>query len=78
MGVIDPSGKVQLFMDLVGNINEGVDIKLECQSCFIPCHPLLSHCGEFSKVLHKHVRLLIGFPQGTPARLVQHVKATAG
>jgi len=39
---------------------------------------VLSHRGEFNKVLRKHVGLSIGFPQDTPARLEQHVKATAG
>ena len=39
---------------------------------------MLSHRGEFNKVLRKHVGLSIGFPQETPARLEQHVEATAG
>ena len=72
---IDSSGVVQLFMDWVGN--EGVDINWNVSPVSSPV-TVLSHRGKFNKVLCKHVGLSIGFPQETSARLVQHVKATAG
>ena len=75
MGGIDPSSVVQIFMDWVGN--EGVDINWNVSPVSSPV-TVLSHSGKFNKVLCKHVGLSIGFPQETPARLVQHVKATAG
>ena len=75
MGGIDPSGVVQFFMDWVGN--EGVDINWNVSPGSSPV-TVLSHRGEFNKVLCKHVGLSIGFPQETPARLEQHVEATAG
>ena len=77
MGGINPSGVVQLFVDWVGN--EGVDINNYWNVSPVSSPvTMLSQCGEFNKVLRKHVGLSIGFPQDTPARLEQHVKATAG
>ena len=74
MGGIQPSGVVQLFMNWVGN--EGVDINWNVSPVSSPV--TMSQCGKFNKVLRKHVGLSIGFPQETPARLEQHVEATAG
>ena len=71
---IDPSGVVQLFIDWVGN--EGVDINWNVSPVSSPV--TMSQCCKFHKVLHKHVGLSIVFPQETPARLEQHVEATAG
>ena len=65
---------VQLFIDWVGN--EGVDINWNVSPVSSPV--TMSQCCKFHKVLHKHVGLSIGFPQETPARLEQHVEATAG
>ena len=62
-------------MDWVGN--EGVDINWNVSPVSSPV-TVLSHRGEFNKVPCKHVGLSIGFPQETPARLEQHVEATAG
>ena len=66
---------VQLFIDWVGN--EGVAINWNVSPVSSPVTVLSRH-GKLNKVLRKHVGLSIGFPQETPSRLEQHVKATAG